>query len=113
MAMANTCCSHPRPGESVEEAAHRKLQQEMGFDCRLKEVFTFVYKAPFENGLTEYELDHVLIGHYNGDPVPNPKEAEGWKWVSIEELEKDIDNHPERYTPWFKIAIKRVVSVIR
>ncbi len=108
----NTCCSHPRPGESAIEAGHRKLRQEMGFDTDLKEAFTFIYKAEFNNGLTEHELDHVLIGKYESEPAPNPEEAEGWKWVELEELRKDMKEHPEKYTPWFRIALDRVIDFV-
>jgi len=109
----NTCCSHPRPGEAVEEAAHRKLKQEMGFDCDLKRVFSFIYNAPFDNGLTEHELDHVLIGKWDGEPEMNPEEVEEFKWISPEELKKDVLEHPEKYTPWFKIVLKRVEEHIK
>lgn len=106
----NTCCSHPRPDETVEAAAHRKLKQEMGFDTHLKEIFSFTYKAPFDNGLTEHELDHVLVGTWDGQPELNPEEAEAFKWVSLEELRKDVHSHPEKYTPWFKIALEKVAA---
>ncbi len=106
----NTCCSHPRPGESTEDAVHRKLKQEMGFDTEIKEIITFIYRAPFENGLTEHELDHVFIGIFDGRPKPNPAEAEYVKWVSIEELEKDIRENPDNYTPWFRIVLDRVLK---
>ncbi|MGC8851384.1 MAG: isopentenyl-diphosphate Delta-isomerase, partial [Candidatus Micrarchaeia archaeon] len=79
----NTCCSHPRPGEKLDEAIHRRLVEEMGFDCPLKEVFSFVYQVKFENGLFEHELDHVYIGKFDGDPKPNPAEVMDWKWVDL------------------------------
>jgi isopentenyl-diphosphate delta-isomerase len=106
----NTCCSHPQPGETAEETAHKKLQQEMGFDTRLVEAFTFIYKAEHENGLTEHELDHVLIGIFNGEPKPNPEEADEWKWISKEDLQKDVKENPDNYTPWFKISLERVLE---
>lgn len=99
----NTCCSHPRDGESNIEAGKRRLQEEMGFSCDLEEVFWFIYKAPFDNGLTEHELDHVLIGQFNGEPVINKNEVALYKWMSLSEIKKDIELHPENYTAWFKI----------
>ncbi|HEX9979455.1 MAG TPA: isopentenyl-diphosphate Delta-isomerase [Flavobacterium sp.] len=99
----NTCCSHQRAGESNIEAGSRRLFEEMGFKTELKELFHFIYKAPFENGLTEHELDHVMIGHFNGEPNINPDEAESWKWMDIEDVRTDIAEHPHRYTVWFKI----------
>lgn len=109
----NTCCSHPRPGESLEDATHRRLEEEMGFDCDIKEIVNFTYKAPFENGLTEWEFDHVFAGVYDGPVVPNPEEVESFKSVGVESLEKDLDEHPERYTPWFKIIVSKVIDHMR
>jgi isopentenyl-diphosphate Delta-isomerase len=106
----NTCCSHPRPGETVEASAHRKLKQEMGFDTHLKEIFSFIYKAKFGNGLTEYELDHVVVGKFDGEPKPNPEEAESFRWASIEQVKKDVKENPDSYTPWFRIVLDRVIK---
>lgn len=106
----NTCCSHPHPDEPIEKTVHEKLKQEMGFDTELKEVFTFIYRAEFDNGLTEHEFDHVFIGKFDGEPQPNPEEADDWKWVNVEELQRDVKENPDIYTPWFKIALERVVS---
>lgn len=102
----NTCCSHQRNGETNLEAGKRRLQEEMGFTCNLKEVFSFIYKAPFDNGLTEHELDHVMIGYYNNNPVINKEEVENFKWMTLEEVKSDIDLQPEIYTEWFKIIFK-------
>lgn len=99
----NTCCSHQREGESNLEAGIRRLYEEMGFSTGLKELFHFIYKAPFDNGLTEHELDHVMIGYYNGEPKINPEEVENWKWMGIEAIKDDIQTQPENYTVWFKI----------
>jgi isopentenyl-diphosphate Delta-isomerase len=99
----NTTCSHQRAGETNLEAGNRRLMEEMGFTTELKELFSFIYKAPFENGLTEHELDHVMIGYYNGEPAINREEAESWKWMSIEGVKEDMQSHPEHYTVWFKI----------
>jgi isopentenyl-diphosphate delta-isomerase len=99
----NTCCSHQRDGETNIQAGSRRLFEEMGFETKLKELFHFIYKAPFDNGLTEHELDHVMIGYYNGEPKINTEEVESWKWMSIEDVENDMQLHPEIYTVWFKI----------
>ena len=102
----NTCCSHQRDGESNIEAGKRRLIEEMGFKTNLKEVFSFVYKAPFDNGLTEHELDHVMIGNFNGTPKINPDEVASYKWMTLEEVKKDIELQPKLYTAWFKIIFK-------
>jgi len=106
----NTCCSHPRPGESLEDAVHRKLKQELGFDTELKEILSFVYRAGFENGLTEHELDHVFVGRFDGEPKLNPEEVRDFKWVDVEWLKKDVQENPDKYTPWFKIILERVME---
>lgn len=99
----NTCCSHQREGETNIQAGTRRLNEEMGFVTDLKELFHFIYKAPFDNGLTEHELDHVLIGYYNEEPVINLDEVESWKWMKIEAIKLDMINNPDKYTVWFKI----------
>ncbi len=99
----NTCCSHQRAGETNIEAGKRRLFEEMGFQAELKELFHFIYKAPFDNGLTEHELDHVMIGYYNEAPIINPDEVESWKWMPIEAIKDDMIENPDSYTVWFKI----------
>jgi len=99
----NTCCSHQREGETNIQAGNRRLFEEMGFETEIKELFHFIYKAPFDNGLTEHELDHVMVGYYNDAPQINPEEVEDWKWMKIEEVKNDMLIHPEIYTVWFKI----------
>ena len=99
----NTCCSHQREGETNIQAGNRRLYEEMGFNTELKELFHFIYKAPFDNGLTEHELDHVMIGYYDGEPVINPEEVEDWKWMKIEDIQSDMLLSPDSYTVWFKI----------
>lgn len=104
----NTCCSHPRPGEETEEAGKRRLQEELGIICLLEEAFTFIYKAPLDNETTEHEFDHVLIGRYDGEPKINPDEVDSIKWLTMPEIRILINEHPEDYTVWFKIAFERV-----
>lgn len=102
----NTCCSHQRSGESNIQAGTRRLYEEMGFTTSLKEITSFIYKAPFDNGLTEHELDHIMVGYYNEDPVINSDEVEDWKWMKIEDVKNDISLNPDLYTAWFKIIFK-------
>ena len=103
----NTCCSHQRDGETNIEAGKRRLQEEMGFSTELKEVTSFIYKAPFDNGLTEHEFDHVLLGHYEYEPVINKDEVLSWKWMPLEEVRNDIDQNPDLYTVWFVIIFAK------
>lgn len=108
----NTCCSHPYPNENARDAAMRRLKEEMNIETLLEFAFKFEYKAPFSNGLTEHELDHVFIGHSNDTPHLNTDEAVAFKWISLMELKKDIQNSPEKYTVWFKIMINEYYSQI-
>jgi isopentenyl-diphosphate delta-isomerase len=103
----NTCCSHQRDGESNIDAGKRRLQEEMGFVTELKESISFIYKAPFDNGLTEHEYDHVLLGAYNDAPIINPEEVADWKWMPLEAVKNDIIKAPETYTEWFKIIFQK------
>lgn len=102
----NTCCSHPYPDELPLDAANRRLKEEMGMDSELEYVFKFLYKVDFENGLIEHELDHVFVGKSDENPKLNPEEAMDFKWVSITALEKNMNEHPEAYTFWFKLIIQ-------
>ncbi len=109
----NTCCSHPRPGENINIAAARRLKEEMGMICELQQLFSFIYKAEFENGLSEYELDHVLAGISDNEPAPDPDEVDGVKFFNMEYLSIDIENNPENYTVWFRIAYPRVKDKLK
>jgi isopentenyl-diphosphate delta-isomerase len=110
---ANTCCSHQRDGESNLDAGKRRLQEEMGFVTELKEVFSFIYKAPFDNGLTEHELDHVMLGAYNAAPIINKNEVESFKWMKPEDVKQDMLEKPEIYTAWFKIIFEKFYEHIK
>ncbi|GGI57068.1 isopentenyl-diphosphate Delta-isomerase [Winogradskyella haliclonae] len=103
----NTCCSHQRDGETNIEAGTRRLQEEMGFVTSLEETTSFIYKAPFDNGLTEHELDHIMIGYYQDAPVINRDEVADWKWMPLEDVRADIKNNPQEYTAWFKIIFEK------
>lgn len=108
----NTCCSHQRENESNIEAGKRRLMEEMGIEVPLEEVFSFIYKAPFDNGLTEHEFDHVMIGYSNQNPKINPEEVADWKWLNIDDLRKDIEKNPQKYTEWFKIIFQKFYHYI-
>lgn len=108
----NTCCSHQRDGESNLDAGKRRLDEEMGFVTTLEEKTSFIYKAPFDNGLTEHELDHIMVGHYEGAPNINKDEVEDWKWMSLEAVRADIIAQPELYTAWFKIIFDKFYEYI-
>jgi len=103
----NTCCSHQRDGESSLEAGKRRLKEEMGFDVELRETVSFIYTAPFDNGLTEHEFDHILVGNYNDSPIFNEEEVMAWKWMNLEEVKEDINLHPYLYTAWFQIIFDK------
>lgn len=109
----NTCCSHQREGESNIEAGKRRLKEEMGFSTDLKDTTSFIYKAPFDNGLTEHEFDHILVGKYNNEPNLNPGEAAGYKWLTLEEVKKDMEVNPHIYTAWFKIIFDNYYQTIK
>jgi len=109
----NTCCSHQRMGETNIEAGKRRLSEEMGFETELRDLFSFIYKAPFDNGLTEHELDHVLLGYYSAEPRINPQEVASWKWMGLEEVSADLKARPELYTAWFRIVFERFYDYIR
>ena len=104
----NACCSHPQPGEDTMEAAKKRLQEEMGFSTPLKKTFSFVYKAPFANGLTEHEYDHVFVGNFNGPVKPDPDEVEDYCYQSLDELKQSLQTHPHNFTEWFKIAFPKL-----
>jgi isopentenyl-diphosphate Delta-isomerase len=105
----NTCCSHPHPGEEVEEAAVRRLNEEMGFSTSLKKIFDFIYRTEFDNGLTEYEFDHVFTGIYNGALNPDKGEVNDYCFRSVEDIEQDLLHRPEKYSAWFQIAFPKLV----
>lgn len=106
----NTCCSHPRQGENVEDAGHRRLQEEMNMRCELEFQFSFIYKHEFANGLTEHELDHVYFGYSDQQPSPDPREVKAWKYISLNGLKRELEIHPERYSPWLNICFPKVLS---
>lgn len=110
---SNTCCGHPRLGESIEEAARRRLGEEMGFDCELKEVFEFIYHAKLDNGFYEHEYDHVMIGKCDEIPTPNRDEVDDWKWTDLTTIKLDMGKHSEDYTYWFRTSFDELCRSIK
>lgn len=105
---SNTCCSHSRPGERTAAAAQRRLREEMGIECALTEMFSFVYRADLGNGLIEHEYDHVFFGRHGGEPVLDPEEADGARWVDIHDLADDVRQRPGAYTSWLAVCLDQV-----
>ena len=105
---SNACCSHPRPGESTEEAAERRLMEEMGLKSDLDKLFGFTYHENINNGLTEHEFDHVFIGFSDDVPEVNPIEVKDWKYLSFSEIQTEAKNTPEDFTVWFLKIMDRV-----
>ena len=109
----NTCCSHPREGEEILDAANRRLIEEMGIETSLRKVYDFIYKAELDNDLTEHEFDHVLYGIYNEDPIINKDEADDFKWIDMDSLNEDIKTNGNNYTIWFKIAFEYFYNYLK
>lgn len=103
---SNTACGHPRPGETTKDAARRRLREEMGFDCELRAAFEFVYRAEVGGELIEHEYDHVFVGACDRSPAPDPAEVEDWRWVSMDELRRNLNEEPHRYSRWLKLVIE-------
>jgi len=108
---SNTCCSHPRPGETILCAAHRRLQEEMGFDCQLDIKFNFIYKSHYDNGMIEHELDYVLFGNYDLDPDADANEVIDWKFMPSADIKSDVEKAPHHYTSWFRIVYDQVLKI--
>ncbi len=108
----NACCSHPRPGEDTLVSAGKRLQEEMGIKTTLKKTFDFIYRADFDNGLTEYEFDHVFTGIYNGEINPDAEEVSDYCFKTIAEIKSSIQSHPGKYTEWFKIAFPKMEAYL-
>jgi isopentenyl-diphosphate Delta-isomerase len=109
---SNTCCSHPRPGETTLGAAHRRLAEEMGFDCALRPVGSLLYRARVGQGLVEHEYDHVLVGNWEGTPAPDPAEVAAWRWADLPSLALEARRAPSRFTPWFHLLLPRFEAML-
>ena len=105
---SNTCCGHPRPGESTEAAAHRRLREEMSFDSALHWAFDFTYRAKVGIGIFEHEYDHVLVGEFRGTPVPDPREVSEWRWAGTHEVVAQAEEDPDAWAVWFGIAMREL-----
>lgn len=106
----NSCCSHPRENENIQDAANRRLAEEMGMQCSLKPIFTFMYRAEFDNGLIEHEFDHVFFGESDQNPKINLEEVETYRYIAMEDLQQEVKEFPQNFTPWFIIALDRVLA---
>ncbi len=102
----NACCSHPMPGETIEAATKRRLREEMGIQTDTTFAYKFIYRAPLDKNLIEHELDHVFVGTFDGEPQVNAIEVEGWRYVSLDDLRKEVREHPENFTYWFKLILE-------
>lgn len=107
---SNTCCSHPFPYEDAKVAAERRLHEEMGISCPLEKQYSFQYRAEFDNGLIEHELDHVFVGITDDIPNPNPEEVSEWRMISTTELENELRENPESFSEWFKIIVPKIIN---
>jgi len=110
---SNTCCGHPRMGESTEAASRRRLYEEMGFDCEVRKVFEFIYYAELGGGLFEHEYDHVLVGQFDGVPIPSRDEVDDWKWVDPTKLRAEMRQNPQIFTYWFRVAFDPLWRLIQ
>jgi len=109
----NTCCSHPRFGEELNEAIPRRLEEEMGMNCPTQFIFNFVYETKFDNGLIEHEFDHVYYGVSDDLPKPNPAEVSNWKYLNLKSLENEIASAPDQYTVWLKICLPKLMECFK
>jgi isopentenyl-diphosphate delta-isomerase len=108
----NACCSHPEPGQDTMVAAAKRLQEEMGFTTPLIKAFDFIYKAPFDNGLTEHELDHVFIGTHDSKIIACKEEVNDYCYMTTNEINASLQSHPQKYTEWFKIAFPKLLTYL-
>lgn len=109
----NACCSHPAPNESIIQAGNRRLKEELGLSTELVDAFNFEYRETFENNLTEHELDHVLVGYSEENPILNQEEAKDYRWITWANLLKEIDLNPENFTIWFKIILTKHIEKLQ
>ncbi len=105
---SNSCCSHPRPDESVVEAAQRRVKEELGFDCSARFLYKFTYRAKFKDIGYEHEVCHVLVGFSDEPANPNPEEVADWRYISTDDLSDEIKTNPDHFTPWFKMEWQRI-----
>lgn len=109
----NACCSHPQPGETVQQAADRRLEEELGIRMEMEKIFSFTYRENVENGLVEHEYDHVFAGEYNGMIHPNPHEVSDYRFEEMHQIRSELEQQPEKFTSWFRLAFPRVEEWIK
>lgn len=105
---SNTCCSHPRKGESIEVAAARRLEDELHTASELQFVYKFIYQAAFGELGAEHELCHVFLGRLAGKPAANDTEIDEMRYLSAADLDRELDDSPDQFTPWFKLEWQRL-----
>lgn len=110
---SNSCCSHPNKDETLQDAINRRLKEELGLQCLVDFKFKFIYKIGFDNGLTEHELDHVYFGYSDDKPVLNLEEVKSWRYISLVDLQIEIEHNPEQFSAWFKICFPQVLTGLR
>lgn len=108
---SNTCDGHPKPNKRLESEAKKRLREEMGFECDLREIFNFTYKRKVGD-LIEHEIDHIFLGEFEGKPRPSEEEVEDYKWLNYDDLKKDIEKKPQNYTSWFKLIFDKIIKKI-
>ena len=106
---SNTCDGHPRPNKEIEKEAKKRLREEMGFECDLRRIFSFTYRRK-AGDLIENEIDHILVGKFEGKPRPNKEEVEDWRWVDYSQLKKEVRDNPQNYTSWFKLIFNKAIK---
>ncbi|MCF8341254.1 MAG: isopentenyl-diphosphate Delta-isomerase [Chitinophagaceae bacterium] len=109
----NACCSHPRKGETIEQAASRRTREELGCEPELQKIHTFIYKAALDNNLTEHEFDHVLVGNYEGEMNLNVNEVSEIVYLPIQQIRQEMNEQPDKFTVWFKIIFEEVISLLQ
>ena len=109
----NACCSHPRKGETIEQAASRRTREELGCEPELQKIHSFIYKAALDNNLTEHEFDHVLVGNYEGEMNLNVNEVSEIAYLPIQQIRQEMNEQPDKFTVWFKIIFEEVISIIQ
>jgi isopentenyl-diphosphate Delta-isomerase len=106
----NACCSHPRPGEDILIAACRRLREELGFTTELTKLFEFTYRSEYDNGLTEFEFDHVFVGSHDQGIFPDSAEVSDYRYSTIDEIRAGLKSEPEKFTSWFHLAFPLVIA---
>ncbi len=107
---SNSCCSHPRRGETMEAATRRRVAEELGVDARIEFLYKFIYQADFGSVGAEHELCHVYVGTCDGEIRVHPDEIADWRWVSADEIDRRLRTEPDIFTPWFKLEWRALMA---